>query len=373
MSRERVLLLARDPGAANAIFPLVDPLLLKGYEVLLYGEGRALEKYRQFGLDGMDLASLVSECSFEGMKDLITQLAPDILITGTGSETNLEKYAWQAASSLDRVSMAIVDQWVNYGLRFSEYNLYQLDDYLKDPSHPFLPTLILAVDELARKGLIADSLPAERIVVTGQPYFEFIAKRARDFATMDTRSDRFRILFVSEPISKFSASSSAYPQGYSEITIFNEVRKALSSIYRDSGRRFELMVRLHPLEDPGNFPLGESHGVKVVIDQCDHPWTAILSCDLVCGMASTLLLEAHLMEKPVLSVQIGLTGEDLFILSRIGCLSTVTDGQQLKDAFSRAIVSGRMLSGRFDWIRDPIDRVIEQMENLLCKGLSSKP
>lgn len=369
----KVLLLARDPGAANTLFPLVEPLRSRGYEVLLYGEGRALEKYRQFGFSGIDLADLLPNCTVNDTETFIAGLAPDVLITGTGSETNLEKYAWESASRLGIASLAILDQWVNYGVRFSEFNLYQLDEYRANPRHPYMPDRILVMDETARQGLIADGIPAERIAITGQPYFEFVSERGRHFREATRRDDIYRVLFVSEPISKFSASAAELPHGYSEGSIRQAIRDVLSEIHAETGKRFELAVRLHPLEeDPDHLTAASEDGVVVVIDTIEHPWRSIHACDLVTGMASMLLFEAYLMDKPVLSVQIGLTGEDPFILSRIGCLPTVTDRQRLHDEFSRAIVSGRILSGQFEWIRDPVHRVIEEMENLLCKGLSNK-
>lgn len=378
----KVLLLARDPGAANTLFPLVEPLRSRGYEVLLYGEGRALEKYRQFGFSGIDLADLIPNCTVNDTETFIAGLAPDVLITGTGSETNLEKYAWESASRLGIASLAILDQWVNYGVRFSEFNLYQLDEYRANPRHPYMPDRILVMDETARQGLIADGIPAERIAITGQPYFEFVSERGRHFREATRRDDIYRVLFVSEPISKFSASTAELPHGYSEGSIRQAVRDVLTEIHAETGKRFELAVRLHPLEeDPDHLTAASEDGVVVVIDTIEHPWRSIHACDLVTGMASMLLFEAYLMDKPVLSVQIGLTGEDPFILSRIGCLPTVTDRQRLHDEFSRAIVSGRILSeqtqqinqfDQFEWIRNPVHRVIEEMENLLCKGLSSK-
>jgi hypothetical protein len=53
---------------------------------------------------------------------------------------------------------AILDQWINFGLRFSAYGLNQKDIYEKEKTHPFLPDRILVMDEEARQEKIREGI-----------------------------------------------------------------------------------------------------------------------------------------------------------------------------------------------------------------------
>ena len=45
----------------------------------------------------------------------------DIIITGTGWQSNLEFETRRLAASLNKYSIAVIDHWVNYKLRFIRY------------------------------------------------------------------------------------------------------------------------------------------------------------------------------------------------------------------------------------------------------------
>ena len=94
---KRILLVARDPGGANAIAPLFNKLKHRGYEPLLYGKDAALRQYRASGLEGSDLAKAAPIMGVPEYKAFLRQVAPDFMITGTGSDDFTEKTLWQAA------------------------------------------------------------------------------------------------------------------------------------------------------------------------------------------------------------------------------------------------------------------------------------
>ena len=58
---------------------------------------------------------------------------------------------------------------------------------------------------------------------------------------------------------------------------------------------------------------------------------AIMSCDLICGMQSMLLIESFIVNKPIMSIQIGINeDQDDFILAKLKLIKTVYNDNQLK-------------------------------------------
>lgn len=129
---KKILLFSRDPGGSNTIIPLVEPLQKRGYEVRLFGKDFALEKYKSSGISGLDIMDYVPSFELDFIQKFINKEKPDFIITGTSADDFTEKYIWKSAGKLNIPLLAIMDQWVNYGVRFSNYGVSQLDDYNKD-------------------------------------------------------------------------------------------------------------------------------------------------------------------------------------------------------------------------------------------------
>ena len=147
--KSKILLFARDPGGANTVIPLHHPLVSQGYHVLLYGKDTALDKYRNAGLSFADIRERLGDTLIPDWLDFLGEEKPDLIITGTSAEDPSEKHLWEAARSQGIPSAAILDQWENYGIRFSPYPVSKSHLYEKDPSHPYLPDHILVMDNVA--------------------------------------------------------------------------------------------------------------------------------------------------------------------------------------------------------------------------------
>src|SRR6266496_850345 len=165
-----VVLFSRDPGGANTIIPLVKPLWAKGYRPILLGKDIALDSYRRTGLAAEDLVRHVNPISVESLERFLKDRRADVLVTGTSAEDSTEKYFWKAAENLGVPSLAILDQWVNYGIRFSPYGVSRSEQYERDRRHPFLPTRILVMDAFARAEMLEElGIPeSDRVMEIGK-------------------------------------------------------------------------------------------------------------------------------------------------------------------------------------------------------------
>ncbi|MEI6207375.1 MAG: hypothetical protein WCP20_11365 [Desulfuromonadales bacterium] len=374
----RVLIFSRDPGGTNTVIPLVAPLRERGCTVYVFGKDTALEKFRLAGIGAVDICSYLPDLTSLSLRQLLIDELPDIVVTGTSADDVTEKQLWSVAAELRIPSMAILDQWANYGIRFSEYGVSEIERYTASKQHTYLPDRIVAMDDYAKREMIAEGLPGERIIVCGQPYFEtlFASRQNSDeMARLNevyALSDKdFVVVFASEPMTQTYGTSAVRHWGYNELTIFEGLVSTLENLARESARRVTLIIRPHPKENRDNF-LDLVKGCDALqwrIDTDFHPWTLISRADLVCGMSSIFLVEAVILGTPAMSIQVGLARENPFILDRRGVLKSITSELELRESLRRIIIDGEQQCIEFEVILNPVARIISEMEKIVCKNL----
>ncbi len=349
---KNILLFARDPGGANTIIPLIEPLKAAGLTPRLVGKEIALKKYTEAGYQGEDINQILlsSGITPQTLNQWLQEIVPGFILTGTSGEDPTEKYLWQAAQSLGIPSAAILDQWLNYGIRFSNYGVSECHLYEKDRQHPYVPDQILVMDEEAKNRLIAEGLEADRIQITGQPYFQWFQQQWEQFNTLKEASARVRdskqslnltpnsqvITFVSEPLSQLKTDSKgAVDFGYTEKTVLNQLLNALDTVSETINLDLiTLLIKLHPREDSTNYKTffqnrKRKSQVSAIIDQSLATLDVLAVSDVVCGMTSMMLLEAFLVGKPVLNIQIGLNQPNPFVLAQRNWVQTLDSPETL--------------------------------------------
>lgn len=121
-----------------------------------------MSKYNQYGLKGINIREKLRYISQEEVYKFLLKESPDFLITGTSADDFIEKYLWKAAEKLNIKSFAILDQWVNYGVRFSNFSVDGLEKYNKIKKHPYVPYRILVMDEYAKTQMVLEGISEKR-------------------------------------------------------------------------------------------------------------------------------------------------------------------------------------------------------------------
>ena len=99
-----ILIFAEDPGAANYVANLPDRLRARGWSVRLCTSGVATN---YLSARGLTVDPLQSGCNFD---DLITQLAPGLVLTGTAQSPDaLGLSLIEAAKSMDIPVIGVID------------------------------------------------------------------------------------------------------------------------------------------------------------------------------------------------------------------------------------------------------------------------
>ena len=374
---KRLFFFARDPGGMNALIPIIMKTSNK-YQVFAFGKDYALECYqKRRGNCIKDIMEYCSEVSEECLYNLLGEVVPDLIITGTSSDDFTEKYLWMAAKRKGIKTIALIDSWVNYAVRFSQYSLCDM------PINPkydlkYLPNYIFTIDNFSKQEMLKVGIPEERIYVTGQPHLEYIKNCILEVPDEEVKSYRQKIgclnntklvVFASDNISdSFSDTDNGLFWGYNEKTIFPYVYEGLS-MAQLRGEQFVLLIRPHPKED-ANFwykVCKEKKGMKIIVDNRTIGDIVLRAADLIISMQSMFLVEAALVGKQIISLQIGLKKENPFILDRIGIVESILDYETFKRELL-AFFSDKRRGIFWDVSGDTLNRINDLIEEILWQN-----
>lgn len=310
----KIIFFAHDPGGANAIAPLIEPLK-KEHEVFVFAKGPALLKLPN---------------PQELQEDTLKSIRPDLIITGTSANDKTEKWLWQEAKKLNIRSMAILDHWVNYGIRFSEYGLNEINKF--DKKCVFLPNYIIVMDEFAKKEMAKDGVPNEIIYPLGNPHFETIidqSKSIQNIRSSFVKEGEFLITFASEPYTE------DYGKGSEKIVLEHliDLTKA---------KNVKIIVKLHPKETFSKYNEFKD-SPNIILDKTTSPTEVIMASDLIISMTSMFLIESMILGKNILSYQPNEINPDKFILTRNKMLPFVKDKEDFREKMLNILNGERYL------------------------------
>lgn len=370
---KKFLFFACDPGGANTIIPLIKPLAKQG-KILLFGRGVALKRYQANGLKGRDIDKYLNETNPETIAKFLQAQSPDVIITGTSANDMTEKYLWRASQKLNIPSLAILDQWVNYGVRFSQYGLKDINKYKHNKKLNYLPTKILVMDDYAKKQLVKEGVASEKIIATGNPYFEQVLKNKKTFTktkvnelkqSLGLAKNDFVVLFASEPLTLSYGDSKKY-WGFSEEEILLAIIDSLNKLADKINRQITLIIKLHPKENSDRFSqvINSLTNKKInIITEHSRPSLDLIAiADLVCGMFSMVLQEAVMLNKPIVSVAIGLKRKTIFVLEIMGLAKSVLTRQELDNQLKKIIIKQQLPKINLILERQAVTKVIKEIK-----------
>jgi hypothetical protein len=347
-----MLMFSRDPGGTNAIMPLIAPLRAFGNELSVYGKDAALSIYRKQNIDCSDICSTIPSGTQEETDEFVRKTRPNLIVTGTSSEDFTERHLWKAAKKAGITSFAVLDQWTNYRLRLISEGSDPMNE--RATSELIVPSFFFIMDEFARKEMCALGIGREKLVVSGQPFFDYIRKTGDKFTTQEIKKLRRKLtgsedshvfVFASQPIASLYRKNGMGEDywGYTEKTVLKSVVGCLSKITEEMAVKATLVLRLHPKDESNVYQNALAtlpNSIKVVVDRDTDSSLLLKASDLIIGMWSMLLLEAAILERRFISVQIGLKRENPLIFDRMGLVRSILTEQELEETL-RGILSGK--------------------------------
>lgn len=297
-----------DPAGANTVFAIVDQLLKEGKipneDFLVFTN--------PIGVYSHTYDTMVSRIDFsiDFVRVVINKFEPDYLFSATS--LNDFEHQWRKFAQGNKLkSIGFIDHWTNYTERFSFNGEVVFADE------------IWVINEIAKKEAINAGIPENLIVVSGNPYYEKVSQfkpeisKRSFFDIYNLNPDKKTILFISDDI------RDSFPKdeegicilGFDEYTVLQEILESFAELDEQIHfEKYQFVIKLHPRSKAQKFDklLKTYHSKNLetfVLEKCE-PLTINYYSDYVLGMFSNMVIEAWLMRKKMLRVQIGQRRED---------------------------------------------------------------
>ncbi len=314
--KKKVLVASYYPGGANALAPVVKRLQEEGkVDVVTVGYKYSERIFHDNGISYRTLDSYgLPDASTDSMKKLLEAESPDLVITSTASEIehknqSIDQLLIEASSKRGIKSLSVLDFWGNYNhRRFKK-----------------VPDKIAVIDDLAKETMMKDGFNERKLVITGNPYFDDLAKLKDSFSQEDKYkvrkylnfpqidADSYLLLYASQPIEKDYGKR----LGFDEKTSLKELLDSVERLsYKD---KTSVLVKIHPREDEDNLKdVVKGYSFPIVVNKDYRVRDAVLASDVVVSPFSTVLVEAAYLDKPGVSLQPGLKKHDMLITNHLG-------------------------------------------------------
>jgi hypothetical protein len=374
MKARRILIFSRDPGGTNAVMQLIEPLRALQNQVDVYGKDIALSIYRKLNMDCSDISDAIPTGTQEETIEFLRKICPDLVVTGTSSEDFTERHLWKAAESAGIASFAVLDQWTNYRLRLIPEGDGPTTEH--PASELVLPSFFFIMDEFAKKEMCALGIDREKLVVSGQPFFDYIRKTGDKFTAGDIKrlrqelngtEDSLVFVFASQPIASVHLKNGMAEDhwGYTEKTVLKSLVGCLSKLTEELAVKVTLVLRLHPKDESNAYQDALADlpsSIKVAFDRETDSSLLLKSADLIIGMFSMLLLEAAILERPFISVQIGLKRESPLIFDRMGSARSILSEEELEKTLREVLNGKRRDVSNLKFEFGATERIVEYLE-----------
>jgi hypothetical protein len=314
-----LLFFSCEPGGAEVLIPVVRLVRQEtDHNLIVLGYGLGAERFAAKWID----CNVITPVS-KNDPAFFDTYSPDLVITSATSlpERDMsEKYLWQISREKGIPTLAFLDQWQNYAIRFSGPAVNEKLAYL--------PDYINCIDAVGETEMIREGFNRRRLVKFGHPYLSTL-KESAAVINEDEIRQRFGVatsqrivLFVSEAIREHFGQSRGYDQ-YDALRLFLE-------ILSESNEDVIPIIKLHPKDTILEYErmLAGYECLRPVIVRNElTSIECIKISQVVYGMTSIMLLEAFVLDKKVISLQPRLQGEDPLILSRFGLIPKITDSK----------------------------------------------
>ncbi len=326
--KNKIVFCAQDAGGFNAIFPVINALKKKAEVlILLTGVSRKLADAADIFYRGCDAISDIE------LDVLLKKFDPDVVVCGTSTGLSLDKKAILWAKENNIPTIAIVDFWSNYKMRFSNPGAFDL---------AYLPDVICVIDGFMKKQMEKESFDSSRLFITGNPYFD-------TFKSFKNSGGKY-ILFAEQPFSEVYSSSdkSVTSPIFNEIGVFSDFIRVLEK----AKIAYPVIISFHPRSKNKNkFDKIITHS-KIKIKIAKEKTEKLLeNAKIVIGINGMVLFEAALGGKTVLSYQPGIKkADDVLMSNRLGLSEAAYNYSQLEQKIKR-IFSQKKKTAEYDAIR----------------------
>ncbi|MFH1019059.1 MAG: hypothetical protein V1782_00400 [Pseudomonadota bacterium] len=315
-----ILFAAGDVGGARALLPVAAECERRGLSFAILNHGYIVNELP----DHWSVLSLPFGFPDNTAMAWLTTLDLTGLVFGSSVHDTVPLTLARQIKEMGLLVVHVLDNWSNYRHRLEHDGLPML-----------VPDRYTVMDQLAWEAAVVDGVPAEIIMITGQPALASLVGECSGSLPKSQTQGPIKLLFVSEPVEADQGSGPASPKfrGYTEKTVLRLLCQSLQP-YAD---QVTLSILPHPREDRQALA-GLWDEIKLdlagMIVAETNGRQQVLAVDGVIGMASILLYEAWLVGKPVLSLQPGVSDRSLRMLAQRPGVCFVDTQEKIVDLFA---------------------------------------
>jgi len=315
-----IVFTAMNPGGFNAIAPLIQQMAQeKSCTILLLCAQHAVDMAKKFHVPCIDATRHTKKT----VKEFFEESPVDLLIAGTSTGMSVEKYCIEEAQLRNIPSIAVVDFWSNYAMRFSTPETRDL---------AYLPNMVCAIDDSMKNGMMKEGISESSIMVTGNPFFDTFKKEITQVPDC--------ILFISQPFSEIYKEVDPYLTApvFDEVAIFSDVVTVLVSL----DVQLPVYIAFHPRSTERQKFDTSIRDASLDIRILDGSTESMLHRSaVVVGMNSVMLFQAALSGIPTVSYQPGITAaQDTLESNRLGISRAAYQLQDLEKRLRECMDKG---------------------------------
>ena len=354
------LIFVEDPGAVNCVVPLVESMARSAWPPALFAFGHAVEMLKDRGTPALQLGPGIDASS------LISTIHPRWVLVGTSE--NLDSFAFDlvaAAGEAGIPTVGIIDSAANAANRFRGRSNAPL-------THA--PDRLLVPDEWTANKFVQLGMPGERLHVVGHPHHDHVTTVRVALEREGRRSVRQRVLpqaaqartvlvFASEistgldpdqylRSAAYTLHGSGSSQGRTEI-VLEEFLSGVDSLAARGVERPYLVLRRHPKESAQD--QAQHLSAFDLVSSGSGVLDLLYAADLVVGLSSMLLLEAHLLGISVVSILPRDTERNWLPILRAGEVPVATSSGAVQAALSAALAREPIGSADEGALQDRVD------------------
>jgi hypothetical protein len=229
----------------------------------------------------------------------------DFAISGSSLGNSLDKKIIRWAKKNNILSISVIEHWTLFRKRFLLKKKY------------YYPDFILVNDNIAKQLAIADGIPREKIIISGNLILKKVLERKKKIKILKNKN----ILFISEPISEEYSKAMLSLYGYDEF-------KTLEYIIKNKPNDFKITIKIHPKENINKYSKFKSL-VRIIRNKNLN----IMSKNYyyIIGMTSMLLIELGIIRNDIISFRPN--SKIKFFACKVGLAQNVTSEITLKKYF----------------------------------------
>lgn len=344
---KKILVACNDPGGTMACLPVIKLLLAdRRAETLVYGSKYAGNIFSHENIGYRTLPKhIIRKKDFPLIEKILKREKPDLVFTSTSFGRVIDNAFWHAAAGMGIKTFTLMDYWSNYSKRFR--------CYFANRKLEVLPSFIGVMNDFGKHEMIREGFPEDKLVVTGHPYLDSLIGAKRRLMNAEKNAFRknfgigrkeFLVVFAAEPFKRKDIKR----LGYTDIEMLERLIRALEKIATTEKRKITLIIKAHIRETRRDSVFPKSRVIKIVLAKKGKSEDFILNADLVTGISSMFLVESFLMNRPTISVRIGLKAKHKGITEMLSIIPSVFTETELCKCLKKAVLgqAGTAINGK---------------------------